>query len=354
MLIVTYKCNLHCTYCYEPKSLHKMMTPEQAKSYIKRAVDSLDGSYDGFEVQFMGGEPLVEFSFIKEVSEWLWAQNWKLPLAQIFAATNGTLLDSSMKQWFSINRKRICLGLSFDGSRLMQNLNRSGSYDDVDLGFFASTWPRQSVKMTVSPDTVSHLYDGVMHLYANGLKNVAADLAVGRNVRWKQNHLGIFSEQLQKLADYYVAHPDCPRISFLDMDVTAVLSEEKRLKHCGCGEQLVCIDCDGAEYACHLFSPVSASPRQAEDSRNIDFTDESLFASEECRKCLLINVCTRCCGMNYQCQGDVAKPASFSCAAFRMQFAVTCSMLLRMAESYGDKEEKEKIRKVMECLTDKS
>jgi len=353
MLIITYRCNLNCTYCYEPKSLHKRMTTEQAKSYLTRVVDSIDEDYDGFEVQFMGGEPLLDFPLMKDVSEWLWNESWSLPLVQIFAATNGTLLDDEKKKWFTKNKDRICLGLSFDGSRLMQNINRSGSYNDVNLSYFAKTWPNQSVKMTISPETVYHLYDGAIHLYSCGFKNLAADLALGKNVHWKQEHLITFNQQLQALADYYVANPDCSRISFLDIDVISVLHDGgRRFKHCGCGEELVCIDCDGKEYACHLFSPVSASIQQTMESKSIDFKDYSQFASEKCRECLLINVCTRCCGMNFLCNGDIKEPAPFSCAAFRIQFAVACAMQLRLAESFGDVESQEEINKVIKCITE--
>ena len=140
MLLVTYGCNLRGTYCYEPKTVHKQMTVPDAKRYISEQVSRLDlDKFNEFDVQFMGGEPLLQFPLIREVSEWLWNQTWALPLAQVFAPTNGTLLNDDMRLWFSSHKDRICLGLSFDGNQVMQDVNRSDSYSSIDLAFFANT-----------------------------------------------------------------------------------------------------------------------------------------------------------------------------------------------------------------------
>lgn len=337
MLLVTYGCNLRCTYCYEPKKIFRRVTPEKAKRYVSDCINSLDSSYTEFEVQFMGGEPLLEFPMIREVSEWLWAQDWRIPLKQIFAATNGTLLNEEMRQWITPNKHRFCLGLSFDGNRLMQNMNRTNSYFDVDLAFYVKTWPNQSVKMTISPDTIGSLFDGVMHLYDRGFQHISADLAMGANVLWQTKHLSEFENQLSKLVTYYLEHPHHPIISLLDIDVTDVLySDDSYKKHCSCGDQLTCIDVDGTEYACHLFSPIAATLEQSKESLSINFMDYDKFESEQCRMCLLKNVCTKCAGMNYNCNGDISKPSAITCTMFKVQFAMACYMQLKLAETQNN------------------
>lgn len=72
MLLVTYKCNLHCTYCYEPKSLNFKMSLQKTKEIISEQLSLLGDDIDTVEIQFMGGEPLLEFPLIKEISEWIW------------------------------------------------------------------------------------------------------------------------------------------------------------------------------------------------------------------------------------------------------------------------------------------
>ena len=73
------------------------MTVSKAKQIIQEQMSLLSDDYDSVEIQFMGGEPLLEFSTIKEVSEWLWSLSMNKKLMVLFAPTNGTLLSDEMK-----------------------------------------------------------------------------------------------------------------------------------------------------------------------------------------------------------------------------------------------------------------
>lgn len=352
MLLVTHRCNLRCSYCYEPKNTAHDMTVPQAKRYIEDVVQSLDESYDDFEVQFMGGEPLLRFPFIKGVSEWLWNESFPKPLAQVFAPTNGTLLNDEMKAWFSENKERICLGLSFDGNRIMQDINRSNSYANVDLDFFLTTWPNQTVKMTLSPETLMMLYEGVTELQLMGFKYLTADLAMGMDIGWDTRHLSVLNEQLSRLSDFYLAHPEIPCMSMLNLDLSLVGQSNSETKRCGCGETLVCIDYDGKQYACHLFSPVTASKEQALASQRLDFRDYTAFQSKMCKDCLLNPICNICYGMNFLCNRDVTKQSPFFCHAFKIQFLANCAFQYRRAETCGDNGEMEYINQLIESINE--
>lgn len=338
MLLVTHQCNLRCSYCYEHKEKSNHMSISNAKLYISEVVNSLDESYQSFEVQFMGGEPLLQFPLIKEVSEWLWQAYFPISLDCEFAPTNGTLIDQEMKKWFSANRDRICLGLSFDGNRLMQNVNRSNSATQVDLDFFKNTWPNQSVKMTISPNTISMLRDGVVFLHKQGFRHITADLAMGKEVVWKDEHLKLYRQQLGLLSDYYLEHPQIPRLSLLNLDIRSLFLDNDNKKKCSCGEDLVCIDTDGTEYACHLFSPATMSEEQAKASLAIDFTDHSAFIPDDCGDCLLFLQCPCCYGMNFLCYGNVSTQSAFTCQAFKIQFLANCELQHRLAITRNDKE----------------
>ena len=69
MLLITYKCNLRCSYCYEPKGSNFKMSEAKVKSIIQEQMDALGDDYEAVEIQFMGGEPLLEFPLIKECAE---------------------------------------------------------------------------------------------------------------------------------------------------------------------------------------------------------------------------------------------------------------------------------------------
>lgn len=348
MLLVTYGCNLNCTYCYEPKTTKVHITFEQAQNFLLQQIEEAEKKYDEFEVQFMGGEPLMEFQLIKKISEWLWTQSFTIPLTQIFAPTNGTLLTDQMKLWFSENKNKVCLGLSFDGNSIMQNTNRSNSYHSVDLHFFSTTWPRQNVKMTISPNTLKHLYDGITFLYSKGFDYITVDLAMGKHISWKDQHLKIFAEQLSQLSNYYLTHTSKPLVSLLGFNVTDVLQNHNLHKKCSCGEDLICIDCDGKIYACHLFAPISATKKMAEKSLSIDFTNYDFFINDNCRKCLLFSVCTCCYGMNFKNTGDVRQQDAFTCQAFKIQFLSACKLQLQIAERNGDLKKSKKIKEIID------
>ena len=329
------------------------MTVSKAKQIIQEQMSLLSDDYDSVEIQFMGGEPLLEFSTIKEVSEWLWSLSMNKKLMVLFAPTNGTLLSDEMKSWFSENKERIHLGLSFDGDEAMQDINRSKSYKSVDLDYFVKTWPTQSVKMTISPKTIGNLSDGVIYLHSKGFKYISADLAMGPTLLWTNAALRDYQSELRKLSDFYLENSELIPFSMLRLEITpAIFRKQKHVKTCSCGENIICVDWTGKGYACHLFSPVAIPKEKAERSNIIyDFSNHRQFQSDSCSKCLLNNVCNHCYGMNYLCNDDVAKPSPFHCSAFKIMFAANCRFRLLQAERNGDEKTINKIMSILNRIS---
>ena len=350
MLLVTYKCNLHCSYCYEPKNSFFQMNAEKMKESIMCQVSCLGEDYESFEVQFMGGEPLLVFPLIQEVSEWLWAQSFQKKMRTLFAPTNGTLLNEEMKDWLVKNKSRFCLGLSFDGNNLMQDTNRSDSFHNIDIGFFSSTWPEQSVKMTLSPDTIGTFVAGITYLGEQGFKEVTADLAMGENVIWKKQHLVILKEQLDKLVNLYVDGITLPKLSMLSLEIEKVLETPPVKKSCSCGEQMVCIDFDGKQYACHLFSPIACNRDKALKSQEYDFASYDQFVSASCNNCSLLNLCNRCAGMSYLCSNDLSTQSAFHCNAFKIIYLANCKLQFQLAIKEGNDNRTSYIKKLVDSF----
>ena len=352
MFLITYKCNLRCSYCYEPKESAHTVNATRLKSLIRENILSLPDDYDSFEIHFMGGEPLLVFRLIKEVSEWLWNQEFDKSLAMIYAPTNGTLLDDDIKDWCVQNRGRFCLGLSFDGDETMQNINRSNSSSSVDLDFFARTWPDQSVKMTLAPDTLLGLASGVKFLHSKGFRNVVADLARGPRINWAKEDLKHLSRHLDELSEYYLSQDPEFHMSMLDVDIWGLQTRSNDAhKSCSCGEDLTCIDVDGIHYACHLFSPVALPKDKAMESRSIDFARHEYLQNPECRKCMLNSLCNHCYGMNYICTGNVRTPDPFHCAAFKTIYIANCRHRLRLAAHSGNDNEITRIGKLIDTIS---
>lgn len=93
MLMVTHACNLNCSYCYESFKRNSYMSFEMAKEIILKEAHMVAESdrFDEIQVDFMGGEPLMNFPLIKQIVEWL--KNGGIDIPWIcFASTNATLL----------------------------------------------------------------------------------------------------------------------------------------------------------------------------------------------------------------------------------------------------------------------
>ena len=147
-LMLTHDCNLACVYCYEKVKSGRQISLETAKQAIAKSF-SLCPSGEELEISFHGGEPFLAFDLLRNICEWVWSQAWPVPYI-CFTTTNGTLVHGNIRDWVACNRKRLHLGLSLDGTREMHNLNRSGSFDLIDIDFFLANWPDQPLKMTVS------------------------------------------------------------------------------------------------------------------------------------------------------------------------------------------------------------
>lgn len=350
MLMITYRCNLNCIYCYERYKNDKIIHSSDAKNYIQEIYQETlaDNRYKAIEIDFSGGEPLTQFNIIKEISEWIWSNQWKIPFI-LFAPTNGTLLNNEMKIWFSENKHRIALGLSYDGLPLIQNINRSSSSKLVDLDFFLQTWPEQQVKMTVSKQSLPYLADGVIYLHAKGVKAVFANLAYG--IEWSQSDLVMYKQQLDILIAYYLNNPQIKRSSLLNYDLSTSLSFSNLTKKiCGCGTGTVFIDVDGKRYPCQMFSPISMGEDKLKRVNCINFHDEDKFCFKECCNCVLRNICPKCFGMNYIENGDISKPPAFLCQSFKIQFLENCKLIELMIGKGQIKENVIELQKIIEIV----
>lgn len=326
------------------------MSSDDAKKYISDIVMSLDKKYDDFEIQFMGGEPLLCYSTIVEVSEWLFSKSWPKPLKNIFIVTNGTLLNQGNKQWFQENKDRVCLGLSFDGTMKMQNVNRSNSSDNIDIEFFSRTWPHQAVKMTVSPYTLKNLSQGIIFLHEKGFENIIVDLAMGNKIGWCANHLRILKQQLLTLKEFYLDNPQYNPCSLLRLDIFDLSKEGKCNKNCSCGEGLVCVDTEGNTYGCHLFSPIACDQELSSKSASIDFHDHSLFSDPKCDGCSLNRLCPRCYGMNYSQGRGLGEQDPFTCSSFKIIYLQNCSFQYAKAIREQNKDVSNAIKQILSNL----
>ena len=306
-LIVTEKCNLDCKYCYENHKTSRTMPFEVAKQIIEKNCFEVN-DFDELLIEFFGGEPFLNFKLIKQVVSYLETQKLAKPYL-LFATTNGTLIHGEIKQWLIEHPQFIC-GLSIDGTRQMHNINRSNSYDSIDIDFFKNQYPEQGIKMTVSQDTLPNLCEGVLFLQEKGFK-VACNLAFG--IDWSDvKNRTVLERQLMKLIDYYLLHPNLEPCSILALDIKDIGVDDSQIKHrkwCGTGTHMFTFAPYGQAYPCQFFAPQSIGEKKSKLAQSLDFPrDISVDClDKKCQDCLIEPLCPTCYGSNFASTGNIFK-----------------------------------------------
>lgn len=106
-----------------------------AKKIIDKEIEN-SSDYDRLEFDLFGGEPFLAFDLIQEITDYICNRKISKPHT-IFLTTNGTLVHGKIQDWLIEHSCCVVCGLSLDGTREMHNINRSNSYDSIDLDFFS-------------------------------------------------------------------------------------------------------------------------------------------------------------------------------------------------------------------------
>lgn len=306
LLTLTQACNLSCSYCYEKNKSSAVMTYETAIKIIDDELGAND-EYKYVSLDLFGGEPLLQFELIKRIVNYIENKVYNKAYV-IFIMTNGTLVHGEIKNWLLAHKENVVCGLSLDGTRRMHNINRSNSFDEIDLKFFKDNYPNQDIKMTISVETLPYLYEGIKFCHENGFF-VSCNLAYG--IDWgAEKNITLLEEQLKLLIDYYINNPGITPASILDSDISLIGydRENKNRQWCGVGKHTRSYDTDGRCYPCQLFMPLSCGTDKAKKANQIQFIYDDIPLSlldEKCRECLVREICSSCYGSNYIATGNI-------------------------------------------------
>ena len=306
VMCVTHDCNLSCVYCYQKHRAGLKMSFETGKTIVDWIFNNVPPEINTVEIQFIGGEPLLEFELIKNIVEYTLNKETQYNVI-FFASTNGTVLTDEMKSWFINNNKRVILGLSLDGDRETHNHNRCNSFDSIDFDFFKSNWPKQGIKMTLSEYSLSNLAHDIKYLHSLGINDIkGVNLFEGEHDWSDEKYIKIIVPQLKEIVDFYVENPEISVSQLFDkrLDFCEV-KNDKRKKWCGIGDSTVFFDVDGKKYPCTFITPMTFSKNEIENMPDIDYTNDNNFVDEECiNNCYIYPICHTCYGANYMVTKD--------------------------------------------------
>jgi sulfatase maturation enzyme AslB (radical SAM superfamily) len=281
------------------------MDIELAKSILLKELEFVRKSdkYEELEIDFMGGEPFVNFQLIREIVDWLLNLKQDIPFITS-CSTNGTLVNETNKKWLLNHKKIFVPGLSYDGNLDMQKQNRGTQNQSIDVQFFIDTWPLESVHMTISRETLPHLAKGVLALQNGGGK---IDAALAQGVEWTKDDATMYYEQLTILSEAYLSDKKLKPINLLNRPLFSIASRKPTQdKFCGTGTSMITYDIDGKTYPCHLFSPIVLGSEGALEIENAGITEDCPITDHFCDECILSNWCPTCYGFNYYLRADIS------------------------------------------------
>ena len=304
-ITTTFDCNLRCKYCFEHNKTKLYIDATKMQAILHNEFCD-NGDYDLFSITFHGGEPFLAFEEIKKICEWTW-ENYPNYNILFTATTNGTITNEDIKTWLRKHKKRFNIVLSIDGKKEYHNLNRGNTFDMIDFDFFLSTYSKPLVKMTVTPNTLEHIYENFMYLQQLGF-NTNPTLAC--EIDWdKSTDLYKIKKELYKLVQYFISNPDERPGDLLSLPIEKLITnKDVYTTRCSLGSRYVAFDVQGNRYPCQNFIADFSKPYTAESINecvNLINQNDYRKVTGICINCVIKEVCSPCYGLNYSNRGSM-------------------------------------------------
>ncbi|MBP1760253.1 MAG: six-Cys-in-45 modification radical protein [Firmicutes bacterium] len=326
-LHVAHDCNLRCKYCFAGTGAfggsRTMMDLETGKKGIDFVLES-SGHRDHCEVDFFGGEPLLNFKLVKDLVEY----GRKAGAAQgktikFTLTTNGVLLNDKIQEF--LEREEISVVLSLDGrpevhDRMRPYSDGQGSYAKVTplIKQFATKRPESSpyalgtyyyVRGTYTHFNVDFDRD-VLHMADLGIKQISVEPVVASPkdaYAFQEGDLDKISEAYDRLGEELILRREQGGdFNFFHFNIALDQGPcmIKRLSGCGAGHEYVAISPEGDLYPCHQFvgqeayklgSLYDENPYQLKGEVVKSFRSAHIYAKPSCRECWARFTCSGGC-----------------------------------------------------------
>ena len=356
-LHIAHTCNLNCSYCFASQGKYQGERALMSFETGKRALDFLienSGNRTNLEVDFFGGEPLMNFDVVKQLVEYArsvekqYNKNFRFTLT-----TNGMLIDDDVIDF--ANREMSNVVLSLDGrkeihDRFRVDYNGVGSYDKIVPKF------QQLVKSRGGKDyymrgTFTHanpdFLNDIKQMLDLGFTELSMEPVVcasGDPSELNANDMEIVKDQYEKLAELMVERDKQGKpFTFYHymIDLKGGPCIYKRISGCGSGTEYMAVTPWGDLYPCHQFvgddkfllgniwDGVKNTAVQQE------FADCNVYARNDCRDCWARLYCSGGCAANaYHATGTVTGIYKSGCELFKKR--MECAIAVAVSREFGD------------------
>ena len=351
-LNVAHDCNLRCEYCFAAKGDfggERMLMPFEIG---KKAVDFLlekSGTRHNLEMDFFGGEPLMNFDVVKQVVSYARSKEKEYNKNFRFTITTNGLLLTDDKIEF-INREMSNCVLSLDGrkevnDRLRIKINGKGCYDQIvpqyqklvagrgDKDYYArGTFTKYNLDFT----------QDVLHMADLGFDQVSVEPVVSDpmlDYSIKEEDLPRVFQEYETLANELIQRKkEGKGFNFFHfmIDLTGGPCVYKRLSGCGSGTEYLAVTPWGDLYPCHQFVGEEKFKMgdvfhgiQAPEIRE-EFSHCNVYTKEKCKECFARFYCSGGCAANsYNFHGTIQDAYDIGCELQRKR--IECAIMLKAA-----------------------
>ena len=358
-LHIAHTCNLNCSYCFASQGKYHGDRAVMSFEVGKQALDYLianSGTRHNLEVDFFGGEPLMNFQVVKDLVAYARSvekekgKNFRFTLT-----TNGVLVDDDVIDF--ANRECSNVVLSLDGRREVHDRYRvdyagRGSWDKIVPKFqkFVKARGGKDYYMRgtfthANPDFLADIQQ-MLDLGFNELSMEPVVCAEGDPAALTEADLPVVLDQYEKLAQLMLQKDkEGNPFTFYHymVDLTGGPCIYKRISGCGSGTEYMAVTPWGDLYPCHQFvgeerfklgnvwDGVTNTAVQEE------FAACNVYAHEECRDCWARLYCSGGCAANaYHATGSVTGVYEYGCKLFRKR--MECAIMVAVARALGDEE----------------
>ncbi len=358
-LHAAHNCNLSCRYCFAQEGEYHgrrgLMSVEVGKQALDFLVEN-SGSRRNLEVDFFGGEPLMNWKAVQEIVEYGRGLEKKHDKKFRFTlTTNGVLLDEEKMEF--ANREMSNVVLSLDGRRQVHDFmrpfpNGAGSYDRIVPKFQEFAKLRGQKDYYVRGTFTRHNLDfakDVLHLADLGFKQISMEPVVAQeseDYALRKEALPVVCEQYDILAREMIAREKEGRgfqfFHFM-LDLSGGPCVYKRLSGCGSGTEYLAVTPWGDLYPCHQFVGEDAFRMgtvfegiQKPEIRE-SFSKCNVYSKPACQECFARFYCSGGCAANsYNFHGDMGQVYETGCVLERKR--VECAIMLKAAalESFDE------------------
>lgn len=358
-LHVAHTCNLNCAYCFASQGKYHGERAIMSLDVAKRALDFLiehSGTRRNLEVDFFGGEPLMNFDMLKELVAYARSiekehnKNFRFTLT-----TNGMLIDDDVIEF--ANKEMSNVVLSLDGRKEVHDRYRvdyagNGSWEKI-VPKFQKLVEARGHKDYYMRGTFTHanpdFLEDIKQMLDLGFTELSMEPVVcaeGDPSELTSEDLKIVMEQYEKLAELMIERDkEGKPFTFYHymIDLQGGPCIYKRISGCGSGTEYMAVTPWGDLYPCHQFvgdekfclGNIWDGVKNTEIQK--EFAECNVYAREECRDCWARLYCSGGCAANaYHATGSVKGVYKNGCELFRKR--MECAIMVAVSRMMGEEE----------------